>query len=211
MNFSNTPDPRIIGLHEVKERLNLLQPTIEATQEILLKMKAHGFLKGRSYSTLLGAALYLACRLTRTPMTIRDISSVLSLKRTLIAKQYRALVNELNLDVPSVDISNCIIRLANIINISDRTKHLAMHTLNVISRGESLAGKKPMAMAAAILYLSCEIIGEHKSQNGIAHAAGINPITLRSRLADLQKQLSSSQGKVRKRTKANPILHNTIH
>ena len=40
--------------YKIKEKLNLLQPTIETTRDIFLRAKENGFLKGRSGSTLLG-------------------------------------------------------------------------------------------------------------------------------------------------------------
>jgi transcription initiation factor TFIIB len=207
MENSPSYSPWNVELYKIKEKLNLLQPTIETTRDIFLRAKENGFLKGRSGPTLLGAALYMACRLTRTPMTLKDISCMLSLKRTLVARQYRTLVSKLNLDIPSVDISKCIIRLVNMTSISERTKHVAMHILNEISRREAFAGKKPMAVAAAILYMSCEITGEHKSQNVIAQVAGITPVTLKTTYLIYKKQLPLLQGSSRNHMKISSLLY----
>ena len=69
--------------------------------------------------------------------------------------------------------------------------------MNEITKREIPAGKKPMSVAAAVLYMSCEISGEHKSQSEIANAAGISSITLRNRFLELQS-------KIRRKLKEGP-------
>jgi transcription initiation factor TFIIB len=50
------------------------------------------------------------------------------------------------------------------------------------------AGKNPMGLAAAILYLSCIKTGENKTQKEIAQAAGVTDMTIRNRFKELKKQ-----------------------
>jgi len=52
------------------------------------------------------------------------------------------------------------------------------------------AGKNPMGMASAALYLSCVKNNEDVSQAKIAEAAGVTTVTIRNRYHVLVKQLS---------------------
>ena len=52
-----------------------------------------------------------------------------------------------------------------------------------------VAGKDPMGIAAAALYLACISTGEVKSQKDISIASGVTEVTIRNRCAGLRKML----------------------
>ena len=66
----------------------------------------------------------------------------------------------------------CIAKVANIANLSEKTKRQAMSIMNELRKDDILlsAGKNPMGFAATILYLSSINIGENITQNDIAQA-----------------------------------------
>ena len=54
-----------------------------------------------------------------------------------------------------------------------------------------VAGKDPMGIAAAALYLACISTGEVKSQKDISIASGVTEVTIRNRCAGLRKMMST--------------------
>ena len=50
--------------------------------------------------------------------------------------------------------------------------------MNKLDKQGILIGKNPMAVAAAILYLSCIITGEQRSQSEIAVAAQVSQVAV---------------------------------
>jgi len=52
------------------------------------------------------------------------------------------------------------------------------------------AGKDPMGLAAAVLYIVSQIEGETIKQADIAHVAGVTEVTLRNRTKDVKSKLS---------------------
>lgn len=179
----------VLELDKLKEKLIISDGVIKETQFLYEKAKESGLSRGRGCPVLIGAALYIACRETQSPMTLNDISKVLGIKRRTLAKVYRIMISELVLSIPLTDTYKCVSRLAAIIKISDRTKQIATRVMNEITKREIPAGKKPMSVAASVLYMSCKISGEHKSQAEIANAAGISLLTLRNRFFDLRRQI----------------------
>ena len=51
------------------------------------------------------------------------------------------------------------------------------------------AGKDPMGLAAAALYVSCTLEGEDKTQRDVAEAAGVTEVTIRNRYKGLRSAL----------------------
>ena len=83
-----------------------------------------------------------------------------------------------------IDTTKCIARVANQVNINEKTKHQAINLNDVVNSGLS-AGKDLMGLAATVVYASCVRTGEQKSQIDIANAADITEITIRNTFKDL--------------------------
>jgi transcription initiation factor TFIIB len=145
--------------------------------------------RGRSIPAVMAAAIYIACRQMEASRTLDDISTTSNVKRKSIAKYHRELVFEFQLEVPEIDSTKCISRVANNANITEKTKHQAINLMDEIVKHGMSAGKDPMGLAAAVLYTSCIKTGEQKSQVELANAAQTAGATIRNRVKDLKKRL----------------------
>jgi len=181
-------------LDVLSDKLALPDAAVEKTAYIYRKAQRRGLVRGRSINALLAASAYIACREIGIPRSLRDIASASNIKRKHLAKAYRLLLIELDLKVPLVDQMKCIAKVANIANLSEKTKRQAISIMNEVRKDEILlsAGKNPMGFAATILYVSSINIGENITQNDIAQAAGVTEVTLRNRLKDLKSKLKLS-------------------
>jgi transcription initiation factor TFIIB len=97
----------------------------------------------------------------------------------------------LNVDLsPNViDARKCIARVANKVNLSERTKHQAIDIMNDVVKSGLSAGKDPMGLAATVVYASCVRTGERKSQIDNANAADITEVTIRNRFKEIKNLL----------------------
>ncbi len=176
-------------LDRMKAKLALSDAVIEKTAYIYRKALEKKLVRGRSITALLGAALYAACRNTETPRTLSDVADGINVKRKDIARCYRLLLRELELKMPVVDPIKGISRIASIAGLSEKTKRKALEFLGEASRIEESAGKDPMGLAAAALYLACVMVGENTTQKDIAQAAGVTEVTIRNRYKGLKDSL----------------------
>ena len=110
------------------------------------------------------------------PMTASDIC-------------YRLLVKELDLRMPVTDSVQCVARIASRIGIAEKTKRHAIKVLRKAQEHEVSAGKDPMGLAAAALYLACVNNNEDKTQRDIAEAANVTEVTIRNRYKGLKESL----------------------
>jgi transcription initiation factor TFIIB len=176
-------------LDRLKDKLALSDAVIEKTAYIYRKALDKGLVRGRSIPGLVAAALYAACRNTETPRTLTDVANGINIKRKDVARCYRLLLRELDLKMPVVDPIKGVARIASIADLSEKTKRKALEFLKEASRIEVSAGKDPMGLAAAALYLACVMLGENKTQKDIAQAAGVTEVTIRNRYKGLKEAL----------------------
>jgi transcription initiation factor TFIIB len=180
-------------LNILKDKLGLPDAIIEKTAYIYRKARERRLVRGRETSSALAAALYLACRQEGTPRTLKEICIISNIKRKAVSRQYRNMVIELDLRIPTVDPIKCIARIANQINLNQKVKQKAINIMNAATKSELSAGKNPMGLAASILYISCLINGcNNIGQTVFAQTAGVTEVTIRNISKDLRNHLDLS-------------------
>ena len=176
-------------LNRLKDKLAISESVVEKAAYIYRKALDKGLVRGRSISALMASALYAACRDTETPRNLKDVEIAANIKRKDIARCYRLLVKELDLKMPVTDSVQCVARIASKIGIAEKTKRYAIKVLKIAQDNEASAGKDPMGLAAAALYLSCVKNGEDKTQRDIAEAANVTEVTIRNRYKGLKESI----------------------
>ena len=174
-----------VKLEAMKEKLSLPQSTIEKAAYIYRKVQEMGMIKGRTINAALGASIYVACREAGITRTLNDISVVGNTSYKELARTYRLIVLNLDLKIPMIDPIKCIAKLANKLNLSEITKRYAIDYMRAITKNGFSAGKDPMGLAGAVIYLSCRTHDQPRTQIEVANAAGVTEVTLRNRTKEL--------------------------
>ena len=176
-------------LDRMADKLRVGRAVTEKAAYIYRKALEKGLIRGRSISAIVGASLYTACRDTETPRTLKDVSAVSNVERKDIARNYRLKVREMDLRMPLMDPIKCVSRIASKAGLNERTKRRALEILKSAEKSRASAGKDPMGLAAAALYVACSVEMENKTQKSIADAAGVTEVTIRNRQKGLQSAL----------------------
>jgi transcription initiation factor TFIIB len=174
-------------LQLLKDKLGLPEAIVRKATHIYRKAQISGFVRGRTVPAVVGAVVYIACRELGIPKSLKEIAGANNIRLKTLEKIYRRLLTELEIKIPIVDLTKCVITVSNKANLSEKTKRKAIDIMHHISRNEMTDGKDPMGIAAAVLYIVCRKGGEKRSQQYIAQAAGITEMTLRNRYKDIKR------------------------
>ncbi len=175
-------------LDRLKDKLGLPDSVIEKTAYIYRKVQERGLVRGRTISSVLAAAAYIACREMGMSRTLDDIADLNNIKHKELARTFRLLVLELDLKVPMIDPMKCVVKVANKAKLSEKTKRQAMNIMHDIIKSGLSAGKDPMGLAGSVIYMSSINTGETITQMDIADAAGVTDVTIRNRYKDIKKR-----------------------
>jgi transcription initiation factor TFIIB len=173
-------------LDRLKDKLGLTDAIVEKAAYIYRKAEEKQMIKGRSVSAIIAAAIYMACRELGAPKSLREMTETSQVKPKALTHYYRLLALELDIKVPLIEPSKFIARIANKSAISEKTKRIAVATMEEITKNELSAGKNPVGLAATVLYLSCLASNENRTQMNIAASAGVTEVTIRNRFKDLK-------------------------
>jgi transcription initiation factor TFIIB len=102
---------------------------VEKTANIYRKVQERGLIRGRTIDGVLAAAVYISCRETGTPRTIKDIAITSNTKEKDVARCYRLVVFELGIKIPVVDPMKCVAKVANKLSLTQKTRHLAVNMM----------------------------------------------------------------------------------
>jgi transcription initiation factor TFIIB len=177
-------------LDRLSDKVYIPSPIKEKAAVIYRKALDKGLVRGRSIAAIAAAALYAACRGSGTPRTLREISEASLVDKKDVARCYRLLLRELEVHMPIADPLTYVSKIAERTGISGKTQGAAIQILREARRKRAAAGKDPMGLAAAALYIACLQNNEKKTQKDIAEAAGVTEVTVRNRYKTLKKQLN---------------------
>ncbi|MCZ6582392.1 MAG: transcription initiation factor TFIIIB [Thaumarchaeota archaeon] len=176
-------------LNGIKTKLGIPEMVVENTAYLYRKAASMNLARGRSIAPLISAALYAACRETNTPRTLDDISDAGNVSRKSLSRTYRTLVRRLDLNLNQYDTAGFVTRIANILEVKEKTKRDALDILQKSQEKEISAGKNPVAQATASLYLASLLNGETLSQTAFSKASGVSSVTIRNRVTSIKEIL----------------------
>jgi transcription initiation factor TFIIB len=177
-------------LDRLSDKVYIPPPIKEKAAVTYRKALDKGLVRGRSIAAIAAAALYAACRGSGTPRTLREIAEASLVDKKDVARCYRLLLRELEVHMPIADPLTYVSKIAERTGISGKTQGLAIQILRDARKRRAAAGKDPMGLAAAALYIACLQNNEKKTQKDIAEAAGVTEVTVRNRYKTLKKQLN---------------------
>ncbi len=168
-----------------------IQPHIKEKAAVIYRRALDkSLVRGRSINSIVAAALYAACRGSGIPRTLREIADASLVDKKDVARCYRILLKVLDFHVPISDPLTYISKIAEKTGISGKTQGTSIAILREARRKRFSAGKDPMGMAAAALYIACLQNNEKITQKEIADASGVTEVTVRNRYKDLKRQLN---------------------
>jgi transcription initiation factor TFIIB len=171
------------------EKLAVGDEVVERGAYLYRKAVERGVTRGRSIIQISAAALYAACRDMQVPRTLKDVAAVSNVSKKDLARSYRILVKEMDIRMPVPDPVRSVSRIASRAGVKEKTKRRALEILVKAHQKEIVAGKDPMGLAAAALYVASTLEGDGKTQKDIADSASITEVTLRNRYKGLRAAL----------------------
>ena len=168
---------------------------VEKSFYLFKKASSQGIVRGRSTEGVLSASIYLACKELETPKTLKEISLTTNVKIKSISKYSKVLIIKLGLKpIPVIDPIKCIIKIANNLDLDEKSKHKAIKIMKEIMKEEIHVGKNPLSMAASTIYAVCKTKEENdKTQLEIANSADISAVVVRERYNDLIDKVNLQQ------------------
>lgn len=176
-------------LHAMKTKLAIPHNVVERAAYVYRKAVAAGLTRGRTIASLMSASLYVACRECDTPRTLDDIVSISNVEKKVLFRDLRTLLKKLDISLNQYETSSFVVKIANNMNLSENAKRGALDLLKRSEEKMITAGKHPVALAAAAIYIACVSGGEQITQRSLSRAAGVSDVTIRNSVVLIRENL----------------------
>lgn len=177
-------------MNSITAKLTIPSTVVERAAYIYRKALAAGLTKGRTVQSLAAASVYVACRETGTPRTLDDMAATANVEKRVLYRDMRRLLARLDLRPNQYKISAFVVKISNNLGLPEGIKRDA---LEILRRSEEMlvtAGKNPVAMASAAIYISCMNNDIQMSQRMLSKQAGVSDVTVRNSVASIRDALN---------------------
>ncbi|MFB6183614.1 MAG: transcription initiation factor IIB family protein [Haloarculaceae archaeon] len=165
--------------------LGLPENVRETASVVYRRALDEDLLPGRSIEGVSTAALYAAARQAGTPRSLDEIANVSRVDKDEIARTYRYVVRELNLEIQPADPESYVPRFASDLDLSEEVQRQARELLDAAKRQGVHSGKSPVGLAAAAVYAASLLANEKVTQSQVSEVANISEVTIRNRYHEL--------------------------
>ena len=180
-------------LDRLSTTLHIPQQVKEQAALIYRRALKKDLIRGRSIDAFVAASLYAACRQSKVPRPLKNVSKASTREHSEVSRSYRLLLRELNLKMPVDDPMKFVSGIASKLKVRRDTERYAVDLLLKAQERQGLSGKDPRGIAAAALYMACVENDDKRIQKDVAAAAGTTEVTLRNRLRGLETVLSEPE------------------
>ncbi len=176
-------------LDRIASYMNLSKEVREDAALFYRNVAEKGLVRGRLIENVVSAVLYATCRKHNIARTLDEIARVSGVDRKEIGRTFRFIAHELEMKVPLSGPEQLIPRVASMLKLKSSTVDKINELYaNAIKKG-LVMGRGPQGIIAAIVYISCKMMGDKKTQKEIADALGVTEVTIRNRYKEIADQL----------------------
>jgi transcription initiation factor TFIIB len=177
-------------LQRLSEKLHIPSSVQDMAAVIYRKALNIGLVRGRSIAAIVAGSLYAACRFTKIPRTLREITEVSFQNRKEVSRAYRLIVRNLKMEMPIDKPLDYVTKIAEKAGVPSDVEGLAIKIIKEAEKKHATMGKDPSGLAAASLYIASKLKKERITQSQLAEAADVTEVTVRNRKKDLMKSLN---------------------
>jgi len=165
--------------------LGLPENVRETASVIYRRALDEDLLPGRSIEGVATSALYAAARQAGTPRSLDEIATVSRVEKDEVARTYRYVVRELNLEIQPADPESYVPRFTSDLDLSEEVERRARQLLQNAKQKGVHSGKSPVGLAAASVYAASLLTNEKVTQSQVSEVANISEVTIRNRYHEL--------------------------
>jgi len=173
-------------ISEVCNNLSLPRNVAETAAHIYRTSVKLKVAKSKSIMGMTAATVYLACRKCGVSRTLKEVARAAGIEKGNVAKYFRLILKDVEKNyVPPPSVEKHISKLINLAKIDPRVEHLALNVSRQTNDSKISSGKAPAGLAAAYVYMSSVMLGEHLPQREVAEFAEVTEVTVRNRCREL--------------------------
>lgn len=168
-------------INRMSSALGIPEQVCEQASMLYREALEDNLVQGRSIEGVACGCLYITCRKQGIPRSLDEFDAIARVDRTEIARTYRCIMAEQELEMEPVDPKQFVPRFCSELDASTEIQRRALEVLDAASEAGLHSGKSPTGLAGAAIYIGSRLCEERLTQSEIADVAQVTKVTIRNR------------------------------
>jgi len=183
-----------IEINRMGSALDVPDQVSEMASVLYRDALADNLVQGRSIEGVASGCLYIACRKQQVPRSLDEFESVARIDRNTIARTYRYIAAEQNLEMEPMDPRQFVPRFCSQLETSKEVQREAQIILADAKAEGLYSGKSPTSLAGAAIYIAAILCNGSRTQSEIADVAQVTEVTIRKRYKEQLSVVDELEG-----------------
>jgi len=169
--------------------MKLSSQHVNSAFRIYVVVQEKNFIQGRKSINVMAVALYISCRMLKTPHLLIDFADHLGVDLFKLGQYYLKIVKLVNLQLPLIDPSLFIHRFCSKLSFEDKTQQVALTAIRIVKRMKRdwmSYGRRPSGLCGAAILIAARLHGFRRSAQQILRTVKVCNDTIRKRLEVFQ-------------------------
>ncbi|WFD30293.1 transcription initiation factor IIB [Malassezia sp. CBS 17886] len=197
------------------DSIHLPRTVCDTAKQAYRRVEQEKLLRGKHTDAVIAAAIYVACRVNRVPRTFPEVCALTSARKQQVARCFREMKEAFGLNatgtgsvegtdeparggVPgaapiglAIGATDLVARYCNHLGLDMSIVRVTEAVTMRIHDLGFLAGRSPITIAAAAIYLVTILVDEPRTARRISVAAGVSDVTIKHSFRELLKVLDT--------------------
>lgn len=156
----------------------------ECACSLYLRVEQENWHRGKNTDTIIATCIFLACRQQGVPRTFKEICALTQVPRKDIGRTFKFLKDKLGTSASSSIMSSSsedlMSRFCASLSLSTTAQKSAILLNKRAKDRDTLAGKSPVSVAGACIYMASHLVGQPRDAGVISHVAGVSQVTIKN-------------------------------
>ncbi|CCD74279.1 Transcription initiation factor IIB [Caenorhabditis elegans] len=166
-------------IREMSERIHLPRNIQDSASRIFKDVLESKALRGKNNEAQAAACLYIACRKDGVPRTFKEICAVSRVSKKEIGRCFKIIVRSLETNLEQITSADFMSRFCGNLSLPNSIQAAATRIAKCAVDMDLVAGRTPISIAAAAIYMASQASAEKRSAKEIGDVAGAAEITVR--------------------------------
>ncbi|KAJ2157812.1 transcription initiation factor IIB [Coemansia sp. RSA 552] len=160
--------------------MDLPAAVVETARDLYRRVDRENLHKGKSSDAVVGTCIFLACRQKALPRTFKEICALTKVPRKDIGRMFKLLKERLGATASPVSSDDLMMRFCANLSLLASAQDCAVLLNQMAKQQDTLAGRSPVSVAAACIYMASHLVAQPRDAKVISHVAGISEVTIKN-------------------------------
>jgi len=164
----------------MSDAIGLTKLIADIAKQLYKRVEEEKLLRGKSTESIIAACIFIACRQENVPRTFKEICAITRVPKKEIGRCFKTLIRTFETNVSTMASEDLMSRFCSMLHLRMEVQKAALELTMKTKEHGTLAGKSPVSVAAACIYMASCLYQQPQSTRDVAQVTGVSEVTIKN-------------------------------